>query len=236
MTPRRPPRRPQAARIEAYERFCRQVLEGHLAPGQFVSQRELVELLEMPLGAVREMIPRLEAARLIVTVPKRGLQVATVGLELIRNAFQVRAMIEREAISHYVHVATDTELDELERRHRALLARAESGTPDPTLDADARDVDWGTHYRMIDSMGNEILTEIFRVNSMHVRMITLDSSQVVSRRVRPAMLEHLKFIDALRKRDLDGAIRALDEHIENSRQRVIDASVHRRSDAAPGAA
>jgi len=230
MTPRHLPRRPQAARIEAYERFCRQVLEGHLAPGQFVSQRELVELLQMPLGAVREMIPRLEAARLIVTVPKRGLQVATVGLELIRNAFQVRAMIEREAIANYAHVASDAELEQLEQRHREMLARAELGVHDAALDADARTIDWGTHYRMVDSMGNEILTEIYRVNSMHVRMITLDSTQVVSRRVRPAMLEHLKFIAALRRRDLAGAIRALDEHIENSRQRVIDASVHRRAD------
>jgi DNA-binding GntR family transcriptional regulator len=55
-----------------------------------VSQRELVRLLDMPLGAVREMVPRLEAARLVATVPKRGLLIAQVDMKLIRNAFQVR--------------------------------------------------------------------------------------------------------------------------------------------------
>src|SRR5688572_1696438 len=60
----------------AYERFREMILNRRLRAGQFVSQRELVQVLGVPLGAVREMIPRLEAARLLATVPKRGLQIA----------------------------------------------------------------------------------------------------------------------------------------------------------------
>ena len=82
-------------RAKAYQGFTRQVFEGTIRAGQFVSQRELMTLLDMPLGAVREMIPRLEAAGLVKTVPQRGLQIAHVDLRLIRNAFQVRSMIER---------------------------------------------------------------------------------------------------------------------------------------------
>src|SRR5437773_2221660 len=79
-------------RVQAFEKFRDCILSAKLLPGQFVSQRELMELLGMSLAAVREMIPRLEAARLIRTAPKRGLQIANVDLKLIRNAFQVRAM------------------------------------------------------------------------------------------------------------------------------------------------
>src|SRR6185369_9138387 len=110
-------------RVLAYERFRQQILDGRLRAGQFISQRELVKLLEVPLGAVREMIPRLEAARLLVTVPKRGLQIAHIDLKLIRNAFQVRSMIEREAVVHFVRNASEQELDEEERKHRAVLER-----------------------------------------------------------------------------------------------------------------
>ena len=95
-------------RIRAYQGFTQQLLNGAIRSGQFVSQRELMVLLDMPLGAVREMIPRLEAGGLIKTVPQRGLQIAPVDLKLIRNAFQVRAMIEREAIAHFVHSASTT--------------------------------------------------------------------------------------------------------------------------------
>ena len=85
-------------RVRAYQGFTQQVFTGGIRAGQFISQRELMTLLDMPLGAVREMIPRLEAAGLVKTVPQRGLQIAHVDLRLIRNAFQVRSMIEREAL------------------------------------------------------------------------------------------------------------------------------------------
>ncbi len=52
---------PVSQRARAYDGFTRQILSGGIRPGQFISQRELMLLLNMPLGAVREMIPRLEA-------------------------------------------------------------------------------------------------------------------------------------------------------------------------------
>ena len=64
---------------------------------------------------------------------------------------------------------------------------------------DAQAVDWGLHDRMVDALGNEILSEIYRVNSLHVRLIALDSSQIAAQRVLPAMQEHLVFIEALRR-------------------------------------
>ena len=202
-----------SGRAQAYERFCEKVQRAHLRAGQFISQRELVELLDMPLGAVRELIPRLEAAGLLVTVPKRGLQIAPVDLKLIRNAFQVRAMIEREAISNFTQVVSHEELDTLEAEHRRMLERARSTQPD-----------WGLHDRMVDALGNEILSEMYRVNSLHVRLIALDASQIAAQRVLPAMQEHLAFIAALRNRDGPAAVSALMHHIGSSRQRVVDAS------------
>jgi DNA-binding GntR family transcriptional regulator len=53
---------------------------------------------------------------------------------------------------------------------------------------------------MVGAMGNEILSEIYRVNSLHVRLIRLDAQQVRERRVVPAMEEHLRFLKQLRAR------------------------------------
>ncbi|MFM7342656.1 MAG: GntR family transcriptional regulator, partial [Betaproteobacteria bacterium] len=66
---------PKTLRARAYESFAQQILHAQVRPGQFVSQRELMQLLDMPLGAVRELIPRLEAEGLLRTVPQRGLQI-----------------------------------------------------------------------------------------------------------------------------------------------------------------
>ena len=71
-------------REKAYASFTRHLLARDVRPGQFVSQRRLVELTGLTLGAIRELIPRLEAEGLIKTVPQRGLQIAHIDLNLIR--------------------------------------------------------------------------------------------------------------------------------------------------------
>ena len=220
-------------RARAYQGFTQQILSGAILPGQFISQRELMTLLDMPLGAVREMIPRLEAGGLIKTVPH-------VDLKLIRNAFQVRSMIEREAVLNFVHTASDAELQAIEVSHQDILARANEsakradkitskvlarGLIDPQLLDDAQAIDWGLHDRMVDALGNEIVSEIYRVNSLRVRLIKLEHSVITPARLIPAMEEHLQFIAALRKRDPAAAVALLDEHINSARNRVMNSQL-----------
>jgi len=210
-------------RMRAYRGFTQQILTGAVMPGQFISQRELMTLLDMPLGAVREMIPRLEAGGLIKTVPQRGLQIAHVDLKLIRNAFQVRSMIEREAVLAFVQSASDAELAAIEDAHRQILARASAAsTSDAQLLDDAQAVDWGLHDRMVDALGNEIVSDIYRVNSLRVRLIKLEQSVITPARLIPAMQEHLGFIAALRQRNAPQAAALLDAHINSARSRVIN--------------
>jgi DNA-binding GntR family transcriptional regulator len=210
-------------RARAYQGFTQQILSGGIRSGQFISQRELMALLDMPLGAVREMIPRLEAGGLIQTVPQRGLQIAHVDLKLIRNAFQLRGMIEREAIGHFTHSASQQEIDAIEASHHDILRRASATRVDADLLDDAQALDWGLHDRMVDAMGNEIVSEIYRVNTLRVRLIRLEHSVITPARLIPAMQEHLAFIAALRARDAALAVQLLEAHIRSARERVMQA-------------
>ena len=100
---RRPARggEPLKLREQAYEGYTRSLLAREIAPGQFVTQRELVEITGFPLGAIRELVPRLEAEGLIRTAPQRGMQVPQVDLNLVRNAFQFRLFLEEPAVRLY---------------------------------------------------------------------------------------------------------------------------------------
>ena len=221
--------RPDAVsqRARAYQGFTQRIVSGAILPGQFISQRELMTLLDMPLGAVREMIPRLEAGGLIKTVPQRGLQIAHVDLKLIRNAFQVRSMIEREAVLAFVQSASDAELAAIEAAHQQILERAnKASTTDPQLLDDAQALDWGLHDRMVDALGNEIVSDIYRVNSLRVRLIKLEQSVITPVILIPAMQEHLSFIAALRERNAPQAAALLDAHINSARSRVMNVPNH----------
>ena len=211
---------PRQLRWQAYDRFQQQLLAARIRPGQFVSQRELAALTGLPLGAIREVIPRLEAEGLLRTVPQRGLQIANVDVRLVRNAFQLRAILEKEAAAQFAATATDAQLDGLEAAHRDVLARAARGVTPTLLDA-AQAVDWGLHDTMVDALGNEMVSAIYRVNSLRIRLIRLDRVTLTAESLQPAMDEHLALIAALRTRDPQRAVAAIDAHLTHARNRAL---------------
>ncbi|WP_225783592.1 FCD domain-containing protein [Xenophilus sp. Marseille-Q4582] len=89
------------------------------------------------------------------------------------------------------------------------------------MEKDAQAVDWGLHDLMVDSIGNEILSEIYRVNSLHVRLIRYDADSMRPMQVVPAMREHLEFLRTLQAGDRAGALARMMSHIEQSKHRVL---------------
>jgi len=211
---------PRQLRWQAYDRFEQELLAAKIRPGQFVSQRELSALMGLPLGAIREVIPRLEAEGLLRTVPQRGLQVANVDVKLVRNAFQLRLTLEKEAAAQFAQSATDAQVAALEAAHRDVLQRAAHGVT-PALLAQAQAIDWGLHDTMIDALGNEIISAIYRVNSLRIRLIRLDRVTLDAEALRPAMEEHLTLLAALRSRDPQRAAAALEAHLTHARNRAL---------------
>lgn len=207
-------------REKAYRSFTRHLLARDIRPGQFISQRELVALTGQPLGAIRELIPRLEAEGLIVTVPQRGMQVAHVDLNLIRNAFQFRLLMEREAVAVFTRDAGNDAVAALREAHEAIVARAHNGVDEQLID-DAQNVDRDFHERLIDHLGNDIISKSYRVNWIKVRLIRQNETALHDELVEPVMREHLTVIDAIERRDQDGAVAALTRHINNARSRAM---------------
>jgi DNA-binding GntR family transcriptional regulator len=204
----------------AYQRFKAELFKRNLAPGQFVSQGELCELLDVPLGPTREALKRLEAENLVRLIPQRGIQIADIGVSLIHEAFQFRAILETAAIRHFVTVADDGTLGELEKLTTSVLRRFDGGgQTDPRLIDAALQVDWGMHDMIVESVGNRIMTSAHRQNFDKIKMIRLHGR---SPRYLPlAMEEHLAVIAAMKARDPDRAAAALEQHLRAAERRAL---------------
>lgn len=207
-------------REKAYESFTRHLLARDVRPGQFVSQRRLVELTGLTLGAIRELIPRLEAEGLIKTVPQRGLQIAHIDLNLIREAFQLRLFLEKEAVGIFTETASDAAIAALLNQHREIVTAIEAGNHSHELEIHAQAVDWGMHDAFIDALGNTIISNAYRVNSIKMRLISQERFRIDGR-VGPVMGEHLRVLEAIEQRNAQGAIDALAAHINHARSRAL---------------
>jgi len=216
----RKPKPKSLMREVAYERFKSELFKRNLAPGQFVSQIELCTLLDVPLGPTREALKRLEAESLVRLIPQRGIQIADIGVTLIHEAFEFRAVLETAAIRRFVKTADDSVLDELERSTTAIQKKmaGKSNVDTKLLDA-ALQVDWAMHNLIVESVGNRIMMSAHQQNFDKIKMIRLHGR---SPRYLPlAMEEHLVVIAALKARDADKAAAALEYHLHSAERRAL---------------
>ncbi|MCZ4071971.1 MULTISPECIES: GntR family transcriptional regulator [Rhizobium/Agrobacterium group] len=212
-------------RDRAYSSFTEHLLSRQLRPGQFVSQRQLVELTQLPLAAIRELIPRLEAEGLLVTVPQRGMQIAQVDLNLVQDAFQVRLFLEKEAVQIFARLVSDETLEAIRREHLDIIdacnAEPDANHVSRALVDRAQELDSRFHHGMIDSLQNSILTNIYRVNAIKIRLIRQAHTQLNPPLVLPTMYDHLNLLDAIASRDPAAAAAAMEQHIHNAKNRAI---------------
>lgn len=208
-------------RAQAYEAFTRHLLARRLLPGQFVTQRDLAHLVGFPLGAIREMIPRLEAEGLVRTLAQRGLQIVGADPRLIRDAFNLREIIESEALVQFVRSAPDA----LIGRHVAALDAIEAATLagpiDVALVERAQAVDWGLHDAMVEQMNNALINDVHRVNAIRIRIIMYDRVTLSPASLGPALREHRPILAALRQRDATAGLAALKSHLASARRRAL---------------
>lgn len=207
-------------RIEAYEKFKACLLTGELKPGQFVTQRELVDLVGVPLGAAREAIQRLEHECLLRVYPQRGIQIADVTVTALRDALEYRKILELHAIRHYVLHEPRPAMEALEQATREIVERMRGTQVDGKLKAAGVEVDWRMHDEIIDSLGNEIVSRNYRVNAARIRLMRV-TNRFDAERLGTAMAEHLDILRAAMAQDVEGAFQAMQRHLEVSGQRAI---------------
>lgn len=105
-------------------------------------------------------------------------------------------------------------------RHESVLKRAKKGLP-PALVAEAQAVDYALHDAVIDALGNEIISNAYRVNNIKIRLIRQEATRLASDLVVPVMREHLGIIAAFETRKPEMAANAIAAHITNARNRAL---------------
>ncbi|MBJ7328438.1 MAG: GntR family transcriptional regulator [Solirubrobacteraceae bacterium] len=125
---------PRVSAVEALVAVLRErILEGELAPGERLVERELTERYAVARHTLRAALRQLHAAGLVTIEPNRGARVAELDPSELRDLFALRLALEREAaqlalerndgaLPPPVHAAADR-LADLAASSRASWAR-----------------------------------------------------------------------------------------------------------------
>ncbi len=206
----------------AYVRFKESLFDRRIRTGAVLSQAELGEILGVPLGPLREAVQVLESEGLLTVMPRSGIRIFKPDMKRFRDVFQLRRIIEVEAVMRFVEHPVEALLDRLERSHTEHLARVEA-TPDALGLVDATTaVDRELHRVLVDALDNPIVAGVYERAVWQINLVRLDSDYALSVvLIRRTMQEHLRIIAALRRHDPEAARGAMEDHLVQTMRRAI---------------
>lgn len=92
------PNKALALRQRVYEYLKELLNKGTLTPGTFLDLKSMEQALGISRTPLRDALIRLEAEGFVVIHPRRGVLVAVLDLEAIRNSYQIIGALESAAI------------------------------------------------------------------------------------------------------------------------------------------
>ncbi len=204
----------------AYARVLGVLFERKLPAGSFVSQGELVELTGVPVGPLRDALRVLDAEGVVTIHPRTGIQFVRPGLELTRSTYQFRSILEAAAVAVFAETASDAEIETLAQRHREITARVRRDGVNDALDREVEALENLLHGSIVASLKNGLIDSSYKRIHNYIRILRLD------RRLTPPLVlhtlrEHMRIIEACRKRNAPEAVAALHAHFEAALQRTL---------------
>lgn len=108
--------RPKTANQAVAEAIRRDIGSGRFPPGSWIVQESLVEMYGVSRIPIREALKTLEAEEYVTYVPHSGYRVTELGLEELREIFQLRATLEEMLIRDAMPHVTDEIVDQMRMR------------------------------------------------------------------------------------------------------------------------
>ena len=205
-------------REQIYTKLRDEVLSGHRAVTERLTEPKLARQLGVSRTPVREALTRLMADGL-VRREDYGYSVVVPSMATIRDLYEVRIAVELRGIARAIEnptvshdaAALRTELD----HWYGLRQRPPAPAPDFVLQ------DERFHAALLASSGNpELVEALVGVNRRvrHVRMY----DYLIEGRIETSIAEHIRIAELVLDRQLDTALTLLHEHIGASLEVVVE--------------
>jgi len=204
----------------AYIRILQTLFDRKIPTGAFLSQNKLVELLGITVAPLRHALIRLEAEGIVTVHPRSGVQFIKPGLELARSTYQYRGIIEGAAAAVYAETGDEAEMDEIERRHLALIEEVEHQGLTDHARREVEEIETLLHHSIVRSLSNPLIERSYQRLHNYVRLIRLDRNVTAPVALR-SLREHVRIIAACKARDSDAAARAMQAHLTAALQRSL---------------
>lgn len=219
---------PPISRPTLHEQVAQQLremlVEGRIAPGAKLNERELSEVLKVSRTPLREAIKMLAAEGLVELLPNRGAIAVELSESDVHHTFEVMAGLEAQSGELAAQRITEAELAEIKAMHYEMLAAFTRRD----LPAYYR-LNSAIHEAINDAAKNPVLSATYRQVNARLQALRFRSNQD-GEKWSAAVKEHEAMVQALVQRDPVAMRAVLLSHLNHKRD-VVMAQLHSRSQA-----
>jgi DNA-binding GntR family transcriptional regulator len=197
-------------RQEAYLKLREWILNGELAPGVKLRDKELAERLGVSRTPIREAILRLEDEGLVQTKPNLSTHVSSIDFHDAFHLYSIVWTLEKLAITQAIGLVEEKHIQSMMDANEIFL---ESMKKQDRIFALRADYDFHSIYIKLSK--NTELEKI--ISELKVKLMRLDLYYFD--KVKDAHLsyqEHQMIIEAFREKNLEKALKAVESNWKNS--------------------
>lgn len=179
------------------------VIDGRLAPGARLIERELTEMMGVSRTVVREALRQLETEGLIAIIPNKGPVVRALSRDEASDLYSIRAVLEGLAARLFVEHADAARVKGLAQALDIVAGAYERGDAREVLDTKNQ-----FYETLFAGAGSETLSSM--LNTLHARIwrwraLGLSHPQRSDQRSKQSVKNLRALLAAIRKRDADTA-------------------------------
>ena len=179
------------------------IVSGQLPPGKRLTERELIETLDVSRTVIREALRQLETEHLIEVIPNKGPVVRGLTRAEAEDLYRIRAVLYGLAARIFVEQSDADSKLELASAFDQVVAAYDSGDAESVLDAKTRFYDVilsGTQSETLVSMLETLQSRIWQWRSLGLR-----HPRRSDRRSRESIANLRSIVDAMASGDADAA-------------------------------
>ena len=200
----------------AYERIKILLINGQLEFDEVYSANQFAEMLGVSRTPIREALLQLTAEGFFISLRGRGFKIKEFSEKEIRDFFETRKMIESYVIEQLVETVTEEDLKPLEDSLKRMLNGHDQEEIYRFLAADK-----SFHMNLIHRYKNNLLESIME-NIRDFISILGQKALTGPGRVKEVIREHQRIVKALRQKDKNKAVQAINDHLDATEKSLIE--------------
>ena len=209
------PLTPRALYQDVAERLRQQIFARQLEPGSWIDEQKLAADYGISRTPLREALKVLAAEGLVTMKVRRGAYVTEMSADDVKQIYHLLGLLESDAAGVVAKHASDEQIHELRALHDKLEKQVRQ-----------RDAFFATneqfHIRLLQMSGNRWLEQTVH-DLRKVMKLNRHHSLFRQGRLAESLAEHREVMQAIERRDAEGAVRLMRRHFDNGLAAAVPA-------------